>query len=449
MATRGDDGSRSLASLVPCESGRERRRRRSLRRRHPEGDGRLGPRPGDGGGRRSLVADRRRPPRGPARRARAPAAARSSSATHTTVPAPRLAAPVADGSTPTCSPRTRICSPCSSAEAPRRRGAGRAAQACRLPVTPYRTAVAPWTPVRLTTTPAAAAGSIRPADVAVLDLTAMWAGPLAHDAARRLGRPRRDRRADRPPRRAARLARPSSPRPRSGKRRRPWDLRERDDRAAFEEAVRRADVLVESFSASRARPTSATTDRRAPAPQPRPRRDLVRAFPSTVPTPWVAYGRGVHAASGLGMVAGEPTPALLAYPDPLAGLAAVRRRAATPCRRRRRATSRSAWPARSRRCCRAPVQPLGELDRRCDCRAGGAATGGRPGRWSSWRRQPEASATRSIGWRTVMPAASRCIAQPGLALATTVAPERARGPLDRPPPCASRTSPASAGCSAE
>ena len=39
-------------------------------------------------------------------------------------------------------------------------------------------------------------------------------------------------------------------------------------------------------------------------------------------SPWVAFGRGVHAASGLGVVAGEPAPSLLAYPDPLAGLLA-------------------------------------------------------------------------------------------------------------------------------
>ena len=38
-----------------------------------------------------------------------------------------------------------------------------------------------------------------------------------------------------------------------------------------------------------------------------------------------------------------------------------------------------------------------------------------------------ASATRSIGWRTVTPAAARCIAQPGLALATSPA----AGTLDR------------------
>ncbi len=45
----------------------------------------------------------------------------------------------------------------------------------------------------------------------------------------------------------------------------------------------------------------------------------IRAFAQSS---WVAFGRGVHAASGLGMVAGQPAPALLAYPDPLAGLVA-------------------------------------------------------------------------------------------------------------------------------
>jgi crotonobetainyl-CoA:carnitine CoA-transferase CaiB-like acyl-CoA transferase len=56
-----------------------------------------------------------------------------------------------------------------------------------------------------------------------------------------------------------------------------------------------------------------------------PRLSIVslRAFPSSsVEASWVAFGRGVHAASGLGVVDRRPAPARLAYPDALAGLLA-------------------------------------------------------------------------------------------------------------------------------
>ncbi len=59
-----------------------------------------------------------------------------------------------------------------------------------------------------------------------------------------------------------------------------------------------------------------------------------------------------------------------------------------------------------------------------------------------------ASATMSTGWRTSSPAAARCMAQPGLALATVVAPERAVARAIAAS-LRSRTIPASSGCSAE
>jgi hypothetical protein len=188
------------------------------------------------------------------------------------------------------------------------------AQACRLPVTPYRTAAGGWS---TSTDTGGGARVVRPADVAVLDLTAMWAGPLCtrlladwgaqvttvEPAVRRDGL-----RAS--ARQFAAFA--------QGKRRVPWDLRERDDRAAFEEAVGRADVLVEAFS-DRVLPNLGYPNHELWRLNPHLRVISIRAFAQSS---WVAFGRGVHAVSGLGMVAGAPAPALLAYPDPLAGLAA-------------------------------------------------------------------------------------------------------------------------------
>ena len=77
-------------------------------------------------------------------------------------------------------------------------------------------------------------------------------------------------------------------------------------------------MLVESFS-DRVLPTLGYPTDELWRLNPRLRVISIRAFAHS---PWVAFGRGVHAASGLGMIAGEPTPALLAYPDPLAGLTA-------------------------------------------------------------------------------------------------------------------------------
>ena len=81
-------------------------------------------------------------------------------------------------------------------------------------------------------------------------------------------------------------------------------------------------MLVESFSA-RVLPNLGYPPDVLHRLNPRLTIAAIRAFPSSSPeASWVAYGRGIHAASGLGMVGGEATPALLAYPDPLAGLAA-------------------------------------------------------------------------------------------------------------------------------
>ena len=193
-----------------------------------------------------------------------------------------------------------------------------AAQECRLPVTPYRSNPALWTWERQATP---SARQIDAGDVAVLDLTAMWAGPLATAQLAAWGAGvttieppfRRDGLRGSPAQFAA-LDR--------GKRRVPWDLRIAGDRAAFEAAVRAADVLVESYSA-RVMPNLGYPPDVLHRLNPRLTIVSLRAFPaSSAEASWVAFGRGVHASSGLGIVDGRPAPALLAYPDALAGLLA-------------------------------------------------------------------------------------------------------------------------------
>jgi hypothetical protein len=49
----------------------------------------------------------------------------------------------------------------------------------------------------------------------------------------------------------------------------------------------------------------------------------IRAFPAGAPErDWLGYGRGAHAASGLGLCGGVPQRALFAYPDPITALVA-------------------------------------------------------------------------------------------------------------------------------
>ena len=190
------------------------------------------------------------------------------------------------------------------------------------------------------------------AGVTVVDLTAMWAGPLCTWLLGRLGatvlkvepdvRPDGMRAFDgRGVHPGGRSAAPGSDSAlfqalNSGKERRNWDLRHEADRRALVEAVALSDVVVDSFS-PRVMPNLGLT------------RDLLTvgdharitlsmpAFPPGPMRSWVAYGTGVHAVSGLGAVGSgadgssptSPTYASAAayaspavtYPDPLTGLA--------------------------------------------------------------------------------------------------------------------------------
>ena len=165
--------------------------------------------------------------------------------------------------------------------------AGRA-QACRLPVTPYRIEAPTWA-----ARPDIVAGPrvVRPADVSVLDLTTMWAGPLCTHLLAEWGAGVTT---------VEPAARPDGLRGSPGqfaafaqnKRRVPWDLRGRDDRAAFERAVAGADVLVESFS-ERVMPNLGYSVDELWRINPRLRVVALRAFPR------LALGRASGAASTL------------------------------------------------------------------------------------------------------------------------------------------------------
>jgi crotonobetainyl-CoA:carnitine CoA-transferase CaiB-like acyl-CoA transferase len=100
------------------------------------------------------------------------------------------------------------------------------------------------------------------------------------------------------------------------------DLRQYDDREAFERLVRSADLVIWSFG-RRVMPNFGYGPADLRRINPEVATAAIVAFPAGSPEQdWIAYGSGVHAASGLGLVNGAPTPASISYPDPLAGLVA-------------------------------------------------------------------------------------------------------------------------------
>lgn len=223
------------------------------------------------------------------------------------------------------------------------------AQSWRLPVLPYRSRAAAdalraseagvAAVVRVAAAGAAcAAGSrfrlargARPfAGLTVCDLSTMWAGPLATAMLRALGaevvkiemptRPDGMRRAfgaDRSSASGAGVFAALN----SGKRLLRLDLRHSGDRARFERLLASSDVLVESFS-RRVLPNLGYDEQALRAIQPGLLVAAVRAFPPGASAAWVAYGAGIHAASGLADLGpGRFGAASVSYPDPLAGIA--------------------------------------------------------------------------------------------------------------------------------
>ncbi len=217
------------------------------------------------------------------------------------------------------------------------------AQRWRLPVTPYRARPA----VGDRTSPAVAAAELVAArleggersmtagqgldEALVVDLSALWAGPLATSLLAEAGARvvkvdpecRPDGLRDHP-----RFHRHLN----GGKEVVDLDLRRDEDRSRFEGLVARADLVLDSFS-RRVMPNLGYGPDELRAVNPSVATLSIVAFPAGEPeADWVAYGPGVHATSGLADThrsrddvegPGRFRPAPIAYPDPLAGLAAA------------------------------------------------------------------------------------------------------------------------------
>ena len=205
------------------------------------------------------------------------------------------------------------------------------AQVWRLPVTPYRrlteaTRALAAAPDRLTPRSVAAglAGRWRGRDQPlVVDLTALWAGPLATALLADLGA--EVVKVD-PVARPDGLARHRAfhHHLNSAKQVVDLDLRDDSDRRRFEALLDQADLLIDSFS-RRVMPNFGYGRPALAARWPRLAALSITAFPaSAAETDWIAYGPGVHAAMGLGDRGPGRSfdPAPVAYPDALAGLAA-------------------------------------------------------------------------------------------------------------------------------
>jgi hypothetical protein len=197
------------------------------------------------------------------------------------------------------------------------------AQAWRLPVVPYRARDrGARGRVRVVARRAAPAPRLPPGPPLVLDLTAMWAGPLATALLAATGARvvtiepavRRDGLRDTPHLFALLDA---------GKRRLPLDLRVAADRGRFLALAARAALVVESCSPrvlGNLRIDHPNLDAVAPGIT---ILSLPAFDPSTPERDWVAYGTGVHAACGVGATAdGSFAAPPFPYPDPLAGMLA-------------------------------------------------------------------------------------------------------------------------------
>lgn len=200
------------------------------------------------------------------------------------------------------------------------------AQTWRLPVLAYRNRDRPARAAAgagsLPSSPALPAPSAPLAGVRVVDLTAMWAGPLTTWLLGTLGASvTKVESAVRPDGLRAQAAHFAALD--RGKDHVELDLREPAARAELADRIAGADVVVDSFS-PRVMPNLDLAPDRLLARTPRMVAVSIPAFPAGSPQrEWVAYGTGIHAFAGLGDVGGgrHVAPAI-AYPDPLAGLAA-------------------------------------------------------------------------------------------------------------------------------
>ena len=183
--------------------------------------------------------------------------------------------------------------------------------------------------------PPAAANPNRPLKgIRVLDLTVLWAGPLATWLLAQLGaevikiepacRPDGLRAGPRPPTAGHGALFGAL---NHGKSHRTLDLRRPADHARFLALVAEADIVIDNFS-PRVRPNLDIDPARLAKLRPGLIDLSLTAFAPRGPqADWVAYGGGVHASSGLGAETLQPSPvpyrpALVSYPDPIAGLTA-------------------------------------------------------------------------------------------------------------------------------
>ncbi|WP_419911910.1 CoA transferase [Candidatus Poriferisodalis sp.] len=210
-----------------------------------------------------------------------------------------------------------------------------AAQEWRLPVTPYRRlpaasarrGVVEAAGTMLTTfgIDLGASGAARAASgiggVNVVDLTSMWAGPLCTEL---LGR------AGAEVRKVSSAARPDGlagtamyDELNAHKTAVELDPRHPAGRQSLDELLARADILITSLS-PRALGNLDLLPSQLCARHPRLRTLAITAFePDSPERDWIAYGTGVHAASGLGLLGDGPRTPAFSYPDPLAGLLAA------------------------------------------------------------------------------------------------------------------------------
>lgn len=156
----------------------------------------------------------------------------------------------------------------------------------------------------------------------VIDMTAMWAGPLATSLLAQAGAEvikvepscRPDGMRGTPEMFAALN---------QGKARSDLDLRREDDRASFLELVSRADLVIDSFSPRVMPNLGLTPAALAEVGGTSLLTISMPAFPPGHRRSWIAYGTGVHAASGLGDIGdGRFAAPVVSYPDPVAGLTA-------------------------------------------------------------------------------------------------------------------------------
>ncbi len=156
----------------------------------------------------------------------------------------------------------------------------------------------------------------------VVDMTSMWAGPLATSLLAEAGAEvtkvepscRPDGMRGTPEMFAALNKTKESA---------DLDLRRADDRASFLALVGRADLVIDSFSPRVMPNLGLTPASLAEVGGPSLLTISMPAFPPGHRRSWIAYGTGVHAASGLGDTGdGRFSAPVVSYPDPIAGLTA-------------------------------------------------------------------------------------------------------------------------------